>query len=548
MCRIAKSIMMFAIFLMSLSGCSRESVNTDHALTIITLDRSVHFISPKDDDVLLVPGDYQVLAGEESLRLIPVNTKNTLLIKAEIGSENLEKVPKEAVVTSIPGADPDNADQHFILLVLPDGRQIVAEGNYSGIRPRGLLSKKDRQARQQKIMARVNAVATHLVSHIEQNLGMEQKNIPNYRAGNNAFREFDFNATGKAMKNTYLLAYLATLVYPDFLVEVDPNHSPRGLCENADCKNRIKQMHTNPQLFVNEYYRLTNQLFGEDTVEYTWLRGYEDKSIGNRGNLNYDPEAMVISTSNSVFVVFRGTDRVAETSYDDSKGKWGEWISTDLNALPQPPDSGLPGIVHYGFWNSLKAPTWVYTPNNNTQTKADGKFRDRLLAKIRSSGGDHKSIWVTGHSLGGGYSQLFAAFLAKNGMVARGVYTFESPQVGNREFVRYLNDTFKNRLQRFEFKSDPVTKLPIRFARAGARVFASNVHQVKFDAYNLRMPLPAVVVAESLCYHYPHWDLVATYNQLTAEQQRKMPSHLGTPLTKFQGCNAVNIGLGNGAG
>jgi hypothetical protein len=467
------------------------------------------------------------------------------------------------------------------LLILPDGRQLVAEGSYSAVRARGFLSKKSRQARQQKIreiagqtITAVKSTARKVVTTVREKIqeansciegikNFNNKNIPAYRPGRNAFANFAYTAKGESMANTYLLAYLATLVYPEYLLEADPQSVPREHCEegktcSAAINAKRKQLHTNPQAFIDKYSELTRQLFGGDRVEYTWVHGYEDRSIFNeqsklnKHNLNYDPEAMVISTSKAVFVVFRGTDKIGD-AYDS---KLTEWIATDFNALPVKPDD-LPGQVHKGFWNSMKAPTKVYRLGEAEEKDWSGHFRDRLLAQVKANGGRVKHVWITGHSLGGGHAQLFAAFLANNGIVAKGVYTFESPQVGNSQFADYLDRTFPNdRLQRFEFKSDPVTHFPIRFARAGTRVFSSNVNNVMFDRHEARV-IEAVAagggllgggatMGESLCFHYPHWDLVAAFNQLPPAVQQKMPSHLGIPTKNFFACNIANINLGKG--
>lgn len=567
---------------------------------------AAHFATPGGERIVIEQGSYDVALDGLTLWLLPQDDRPAAQISVEELSHDEEMDNPDVIAYA--GETEEDQDVLEIVVLLPGGQYFSAMGSISGISARGLLDRaKNRQAmrKQNRVNRQDNRAQRRetrrekgLLGSIPDNLenrretlqenranrqdtreknrndrraqfGIGGNTIPAYRAGTRAFAGFDYSANSRATKNTYLLSYLSTLIYPDYLVEVDPNARQRGVCANADCRKRIEDLHgkladgfnSGNKLFIKEYADLTQQLF-VGKAEYTWLHGYENRAVINpdQSNLNYDPEAMVISTNDAVFVVFRGTDSL------NGSGMMREWVSTNINAIPQKPDSKLPGMVHYGFWNSLKAPAKSYklrTDPNYTEPpetfSRSGEFRVQLFDQIVAYGGRSKPVWITGHSLGGGHSQLFAAYLVQKGVSVQGVYVFESPQVGNRQFVQFLDRRLGNRLQRFDFKSDPVTKVPIRFPRAGARVFAQNVESVTFDAVESRGPLPpvsaAVVAGASLCFHYPHWALVAAYNQLTSADQQKMPSHLGTPWTKaltrsskagFFACNVGNIRLGNG--
>jgi len=77
--------------------------------------------------------------------------------------------------------------------------------------------------------------------------------------------------------------------------------------------------------------------------------------------------------------------------------------------------------------------------------KAAEELFQMLLAELLPAGADKsalKSIYVTGHSLGGALATLVAFFLHREGFPVAGVYTFASPRVGNaawrRDYQRLL--------------------------------------------------------------------------------------------------------------
>jgi hypothetical protein len=74
-----------------------------------------------------------------------------------------------------------------------------------------------------------------------------------------------------------------------------------------------------------------------------------------------------------------------------------------------------------------------------------------------------RSLWITGHSLGGALAMLTAAFLAnvQNHPLA-GVYTFGQPRVGDPVFQRRYDETLGDITFRCVNNCDPVPHLPPR--------------------------------------------------------------------------------------
>ncbi len=107
-----------------------------------------------------------------------------------------------------------------------------------------------------------------------------------------------------------------------------------------------------------------------------------------------------------VVLAFRGSTTVQD------------WINDFKFFQLKSKKTGLPGRVHRGFFKAL-----------------DSQWSEisKELAGPAASG---MPIWITGHSLGGGLSQVAAMRAAVEGMPVAGLYSFASPKVGDREFLR----------------------------------------------------------------------------------------------------------------
>lgn len=119
--------------LLFLAG-SVHAASTDPERTI-ELHSTVHFLSPDGSNIEISPGLYEVEPAEGWIRLIPGERRNALLIEANRSSHSLEI--ENPLAMTFPGDTPEEADLHFVLLLLPGGQSLEATGTYSGIRPRG---------------------------------------------------------------------------------------------------------------------------------------------------------------------------------------------------------------------------------------------------------------------------------------------------------------------------------------------------------------------------------------------------------------------------
>ncbi len=347
---------------------------------------------------------------------------------------------------------------------------------------------------------------------------------------------FNLSATGKNDINAYLLCYLSTLIYPDYM----------ALKLNNNTEAFLTKMHTNPDAFEVEYKRVIAPLFNNPVIEFF----HESDRLG------YDPEAMVISTSTANFVIFRGTDRVGSNNpgilYNVA-----EWISTDFDAIPmQVP--GLTGKVITGMWKSLEYQG----------------FANKLYNYLLTKGGTSKKLWIAGHSLGAGQAQIFGMFAAKKGLVAQGLYGFAAPNPGDQQFVNEMDRLFpNNRFQRFEFIDDPITVLSSAFGYApgGTRVYYKDINTVEFNKSERsiaevggiipgvmavakngvtdlinglsggRLHLDNLMGTSSFCYHHPTWYLKSAYQQLTSTERAKMPDPLSLPGSGDAACDANTL-------
>jgi len=146
------------------------------------------------------------------------------------------------------------------------------------------------------------------------------------------------------------------------------------------------------------------------------------------------------SNANNIFIVFRGTE---PNQMKD--------ILADVKAWRKP--AREKGLVHFGFAQALDK---VY--DNIVQ----------WLSEQKLDGERH--ITCTGHSLGAALATIMASRLDANEL-----YTFGSPRIGNRAFVKEMNnDGIKH--YRFVNNNDIVTKVPfpIRFVHHGELVYINH--------------------------------------------------------------------------
>ena len=134
-------------------------------------------------------------------------------------------------------------------------------------------------------------------------------------------------------------------------------------------------------------------------------------------------QAYVMSDSKDVLIACRGTE---PTALND--------VLADLKMFPVPHHKG--GRVHRGFYAEY----------------------DKVIPGIKEALAKHdkkgtKTVWVTGHSLGGAMAVLVAAELQPTG----GLHTFGQPRVGNAEFLKCLDGI---KYYRYRNNNDIVTAVP----------------------------------------------------------------------------------------
>ncbi len=102
------------------------------ASSSIDLEKAVHFLTADGSDVVIPPGTYQVEAAESWLRVIPGERREAWLLMATAETH------KEEVDTPIAFTVPGEEDELFLVLMLPDGKNLETLGTYSGVRSRAV--------------------------------------------------------------------------------------------------------------------------------------------------------------------------------------------------------------------------------------------------------------------------------------------------------------------------------------------------------------------------------------------------------------------------
>jgi triacylglycerol lipase len=152
---------------------------------------------------------------------------------------------------------------------------------------------------------------------------------------------------------------------------------------------------------------------------------------------NHDTQGFVAESGEAIVVAFRGTQ----------PNRPMDWF-VDFRATADPWDHNA-GRVHSGFYGALRKVWGVALPN--------GEVLPRRLVNR-----GNKTIWITGHSLGGALAELCAAqtlFVSK--IPVQGVYTFGQPRVGSKEFAAAVNGALGSGIFRFVNDRDIVPRVPL---------------------------------------------------------------------------------------
>jgi triacylglycerol lipase len=153
---------------------------------------------------------------------------------------------------------------------------------------------------------------------------------------------------------------------------------------------------------------------------------------------NHDTQGFVAESGDAIVVAFRGTE----------PNRPMDWF-VDFRATCDPWDHKDAGKVHSGFYNALRNVWGVTLPN--------GEVLPRRLVNRGS-----KTIWITGHSLGGALAELCAAqALFVSRIPVQGVYTFGQPRVGTKDFADAVNAKLGSGIFRFVNDRDIVPRVPL---------------------------------------------------------------------------------------
>jgi hypothetical protein len=162
-------------------------------------------------------------------------------------------------------------------------------------------------------------------------------------------------------------------------------------------------------------------------------------SVGNT-------QAFVARGPEAIVVAFRGTE--SPTSLDGFK----DCLLSDANDFLVLPEgrigtdfaaAGVGARFHRGFMQAL-ADIW-----------------DRVSAEVTAEmDRQERSLWLTGHSLGGALALLAAWRFLRQGVAVCGVYTFGGPMVGNATAVQAFDKELSGIVFRFVHEPDLVPRLP----------------------------------------------------------------------------------------
>jgi triacylglycerol lipase len=166
----------------------------------------------------------------------------------------------------------------------------------------------------------------------------------------------------------------------------------RGIFLAAATFQALQQFENNGKLVLPKGFKLITSLGGGDFP----LIGY------------------IMESKNKIIVAFRGTEDLSDVLQDL------DFFQSNFPFIP----SG--GKVSRGFLNVYKS------------------IRAQIFNALQNAS-SQKTIFITGHSLGGALATLSALDVAVNSKFRQPiVFTFGSPRVGNPQFVSTFNKTLNN--------------------------------------------------------------------------------------------------------
>lgn len=361
----------------------------------------------------------------------------------------------------------------------------------------------------------------------------------------NCIRHFNRTATGVDPVNAFLLAKMSEMMYPerlDYQIRYLLNDSKplKHLSSTDELKQYPLIDNSNFRVafegrFAHYFGSGANDTLGKHPTFYYLVKSEIDTRhfLGIKSRTGVDPEIIVIDYDNLIIILFRGTDDVENI-------RFAEWKGTDFNVFKTRSDSVLNySNVHKGFWNSFKL------------------IKDDLFALLDSIDAKNKTIWVSGHSLGGAMALMSGVYLKKSGYPITNIYSFASPRtIGDKNFALLSESILPNRIHRFEYYLDPfcISTLP-GYTDIGTRHWFDNATLSNFkyypnceERYILKKPFEfskspfannektelsrinseskdglVTKLAIKLLYHNAQWSVKATYTLIPNELKSELP-------------------------
>lgn len=169
-----------------------------------------------------------------------------------------------------------------------------------------------------------------------------------------------------------------------------------------------------------------------------------------------DTQGFVVENDQMILIAFRGTEPNEAV----------DWLS-DFEAVHETWGYST-GKVHKGFYEAFRAVWGV---------PIGGK--EILPARLLNRG--NRTVWITGHSLGGALAEVCAAHAYFVSHVpVQGVYTFGQPRVGDEPFAQVVHAAFGARILRMINDKDIVPRVPLfgmGFRHYGNQIFFDHQHQ-----------------------------------------------------------------------
>ncbi len=161
---------------------------------------------------------------------------------------------------------------------------------------------------------------------------------------------------------------------------------------------------------------------------------------------------VVASDDKTVVVAFRGTAEPVD------------WL-TDARIIGH---RIADGKIHRGFFQVV-----------------DAIYKDAYAEAVKQ-GAENKTVWITGHSLGGAMALVFGyRALTENELAPGGIITFGQPLAFSPTLAQFLLDKFNTKYVRFVNNFDPVPRLLPNYRHAGSRIY------MKSNEYTFRKPMMA---------------------------------------------------------